>query len=103
MNEWRNDKELRELICDNDTAIKPSKILEVQCDEQHDIIVCDLKDIFDQAKDLSPTKRNILKTLASYFWSFRTFTTYSITLEAFVLKIMLNKIKLGHWNHIRFY
>ena len=68
LRKWRtNDEELRELICDNDTSIKPSKILGVQWDEQHDVFIYDLKDIFDQAKDLSPTKRNILKTLASFF------------------------------------
>ena len=30
------DKELRELIFDNDTVIKPSKILGIQWDEQRD-------------------------------------------------------------------
>ena len=68
LRKWRtNDKELRELMCDNDTSIKPSKILGVQWDEQHDVFIYDLKGIFDQAKDLSPTKRNILKALASFF------------------------------------
>ena len=59
---------MRELICDNDTAIKPSKILRVQWDEQHDDFIYDLKGIFDQAKDLSPAKGNILKILASFFY-----------------------------------
>ena len=39
----------------------------VQWDEQHDVFIYDLKDTFDQAKDLSPTKRNILKTLTPFF------------------------------------
>ena len=39
----------------------------VQWDDQHDVFIYDLKGTFDQAKDLSPTKRNILKTLAPFF------------------------------------
>ena len=63
LRKWRvNDKELRELIFDNDTAIKPSKILGWTT-----WWIWDLKGIFDQVKDLSPTKRNILKILASFF------------------------------------
>ena len=55
---WRtNDKKLRELICDNDTSIKPSKVLGVQWNEQHGVFICDLKGIFDQSRGLSPTKK----------------------------------------------
>ena len=46
LRKWRtNDKELREIICDNDTSIKSSKILGVQWDEQHDVFIYDLKGI----------------------------------------------------------
>ena len=34
-----NDKELRELICDNDTPIKPSKIFRVRWDKQRDVFI----------------------------------------------------------------
>ena len=57
---WRtNDKGLRKLICDNNTAIKLSKILGVHWNEQSDVFVYDLESTFDQGKDLSLTKRNI--------------------------------------------
>ena len=47
LRKWRtNDKRLRELICDNDTSIKPSKVLRVQWNEQHDVFICDLKGIY---------------------------------------------------------
>ena len=37
---WKtNDNELRELICDNDIPIKPSKILRVRWDEQRDVFI----------------------------------------------------------------
>ena len=61
LRKWRmNDKKIIQLICDNNTSIKPSKILGVQWNEQHNVFIYDLKGIFDQAKDSSPKKTNIL-------------------------------------------
>ena len=37
---WRtNDKELRELICDNDTPIESPKIFQARWDEQRDVFI----------------------------------------------------------------
>ena len=55
---------MRELICDNDMAIKPSKNFKVQWNETLDVFY-----LFKryQAKDLSPPKINILKILATFY------------------------------------
>ena len=41
-------------------------MLRLQWDDQRDVFIYDLKGVFDQANDLSPTKRNILKTVTSF-------------------------------------
>ena len=46
-------------------------MLRLQWDDQRDVFIYDLKGVFDQANDLSPTERNILKTVTSFFHSLR--------------------------------
>ena len=58
-------------------------MLRLQWDDQRDVFIYDLKGVFDQANDLSPTKRNILKTVTSFENShiiFSFFATFTVSI-----------------------
>ena len=67
----------------------------VQWNEQQNVSIYDLKGIFDQAKDSSPKKTNILKTLASFFDPLGHLQPIVLHYKFLVQKLK-NEIKLRH-------
>ena len=65
---WRtNDKDLRELIGDESEHDDEAKILGIKWDEVRDEFILGVKDIFVNAENINPTKRNVLKVIASCY------------------------------------
>ena len=68
LRKWRtNNAELRKRLSANTTSNANGKILGIIWDDIQDKFVFDLEEIYNAAKDLPPTKRNVLKIIASFY------------------------------------
>ena len=70
---WRtSDNALRKRINSKESnlgniIVESGKILGVLWDEKNDIFVLIVKELFENGKNVNPTKRNVLKALASIY------------------------------------
>ena len=68
LRKWRtNNAELRKRLSANTTSNANGKILGIIWNDIQDKFVFDLEEIYNAAKDLPPTKRNVLKIIASFY------------------------------------
>ena len=62
-----HDGELKKLMEEEDLAKGEVKVLGIRWNEEEDTLQLGIKEIFEKAESLVPTKRNVLKTIASIF------------------------------------
>ena len=58
---------IEKIETDDNCSITNRKVLDVEWDEQNDILKLGVREIFGKVTEISPTKRNILKVIASVY------------------------------------
>ena len=96
MRKWRtNSAELRNMMSEEDVLkVDDEKVLGIKWNHTEDTMHMSVKDLFETAKTVTPTKRSILKFIASIYDPVGYLAPISVSLRLLFQEMWLKDISL---------